>query len=68
MGFRRRAQFHTSGGVDAMLSLLVLAALALLAGAAMLRRREGRATLQIWLMIVAALVLFANALIVGLPV
>jgi hypothetical protein len=50
-----------------MLSLLVLAALALLAGAAMLRRREARATLQVWLMLVAALVLLANALILGLP-
>ena len=53
--------------MDAMLSVLMLGAVALLAGAAVLRRREGRATLQVWLMIVAGLVLFANALILGLP-
>jgi hypothetical protein len=50
-----------------MLSVLVLGALALLAGAALLWRREGRATLQVWLMVVAALVILANALILGLP-
>jgi hypothetical protein len=50
-----------------MLSLLVLSALALAGGAVFLWRREGRANRQAWLMLAAAVVLFGNALILGLP-
>lgn len=51
---------------DLALSLMMLAALALVAGAIVRWRREGFVT-QIWLMLLAAAVLFANVAIWVIP-
>ena len=52
--------------MDAVLSIVVLTAFALVAGAAYLWRRGG-ATKQAWLMLVLAVVMIANVLIWTLP-
>lgn len=52
---------------DAILSILMLAGLALVAGAVVLWRRGERGP-RPWLMLVAALVMFANVAIWALPV
>ena len=52
--------------MDTVLSILVLAALALLAGAYWLWRREG-AVKQVWLMILLAVVMLANVAIWTIP-
>jgi hypothetical protein len=67
-GFRLRADFHTNGGVDTTLSLLMFAALASVAGAVFYWRREGRMTRQVWLLLVLAMVMLGNVLIWAVPV
>ena len=52
--------------VDTVLSVLMLAALALLAGAFLLWRRQG-AVKQVWLMILLAFIMFANVAIWLVP-
>jgi hypothetical protein len=52
--------------MDAILSLLVLAAIALTAGAIWQWRRGG-ARKQVWLMLVLAAVMIANVLILAVP-
>jgi drug/metabolite transporter superfamily protein YnfA len=52
--------------MDTVISIMVLAALALVGGAIYLWRRGG-ATKQAWLMVVAAVVMFINVLIWTLP-
>lgn len=52
---------------DAILSILMLAGLALVAGAVVLWRRGERGP-RPWLMLVAALVMFGNVAIRALPV
>jgi uncharacterized membrane protein len=52
--------------MDAILSVLVLTAIALTAGAIWRWRRAGPST-QVWLMLVLAVVMIANVLIVVLP-
>ena len=52
--------------MDAILSVLVLAAIALAGGAWFLWRRGG-ATRQVWLMVVLAVVMIANVLIWTIP-
>lgn len=51
---------------DLMLSLLMLAALALIVGAIVLWRREGFVR-QVWLMLAAAAVMLANVAIWAIP-
>lgn len=48
--------------MDTVLSLVVLTAVALIGGAALLWRRDGP-TKQVWLMLVLAMVMIANVLI-----
>ncbi|WP_162531628.1 hypothetical protein [Croceibacterium mercuriale] len=55
-----------SRAMDFVLSLTMLAAIALVIGAAWLRRRGG-ATRQMWLMLVLAGVMLANVAIWSLP-
>jgi drug/metabolite transporter superfamily protein YnfA len=52
--------------VDTVLSILMLAALAMLAGAFWLWRRQG-AIRQVWLMIVVALIMLLNVAIWTIP-
>lgn len=52
--------------MDLILSILVLAALAMIAGAIFLWRRDGM-TKQVWLMLLSAAVMIANVLIWTLP-
>ena len=52
--------------MDTVLSILVLAALALLAGAFLLWRRQG-AVKQVWLMILLAVIMLANVAIWTVP-
>ena len=52
--------------MDAILSVLVLVAIALAGGALFLWRRGG-ATRQVWLMLVLAVVMIANVLIWTIP-
>ena len=52
--------------MDAVLSVLVLVAIALIGGAIFLWRRGG-ATKQVWLMLVLAVVMIANVLIWTVP-
>jgi hypothetical protein len=52
--------------MDAILSLLVLTAIALTAGAIWQWRRAG-ASKQVWLMLVLAVVMIANVLILAIP-
>jgi hypothetical protein len=52
--------------MDTVLSVMVLAAVALVAGAIFLWRRGG-ARKQAWLMLLAAMVMIANVLIWALP-
>ena len=52
--------------MDAMLSVLVLTAVALVAGAIWQWRRGG-ATRQVWLMLAAAAVMIGNVLILAVP-
>lgn len=52
---------------DWVLSLLMLAALALIAGAIVLWRRAGFVR-QVWLMLLAAAVMLANVVIWAIPV
>ena len=52
--------------MDAVLSVLVLVAIALIGGAIFLWRRGG-ATRQVWLMLVLAVVMIANVLIWTVP-
>lgn len=52
--------------MDTVLSIVVLAAVALVAGAAWLWRRGG-AEKQVWLMLVLAAIMIANVLIWTLP-
>ena len=53
-------------GMDLVLSLLVLAAVALVAGA-IWQWRRGRAGKQVWLMILLAVIMIANVLIWTIP-
>ena len=53
-------------GMDLVLSLLVLAAVALVAGA-IWQWRRGRAGKQVWLMILLAVIMIANVLIWTVP-
>lgn len=52
--------------MDTVLSVLVLAAVALVGGAIFLSRRGG-ATKQVWLMLLVAAILVANVLIWTIP-
>ena len=52
--------------MDTLLSVLVLVAVALVAGAFVLWRREGMQK-QVWLMLVLAVVMIVNVLIWALP-
>ena len=52
--------------MDLILSILVLAALAMIAGAIFLWRRDGTKK-QVWLMLLSAAVMIANVLIWTLP-
>ena len=52
--------------VDTVLSVLMLAALALLAGAFLLWRRQG-AVRQVWLMILLAIIMLVNVAIWTIP-
>jgi drug/metabolite transporter superfamily protein YnfA len=52
--------------MDLVLSVVVLAAIALVAGAIWLWRRQG-ATKQVWLMLLLAVVMIVNVLIWTLP-
>ena len=52
--------------MDLILSILVLAALAMIAGAIFLWRRDGMKK-QVWLMLLSAAVMIANVLIWTLP-
>jgi len=52
--------------MDAILSVLVLTAIALIAGAIWQWRRGG-ASKQVWLMFVLAVVMIANVLILAIP-
>ena len=52
--------------MDLILSILVLAALAMIAGAIFLWRRDGLKK-QVWLMLLSAAVMIANVLIWTLP-
>jgi drug/metabolite transporter superfamily protein YnfA len=52
--------------MDLILSMLVLAALAMVAGAILLWRRGG-AQKQVWLMLLLAVIMIANVLIWTLP-
>ena len=52
--------------MDAILSVLVLAAVALIGGAILLWRRDGL-TKQVVLMLAAAAVMIGNVLILGVP-
>ena len=52
--------------MDTILSVLVLAAIALIGGALLLWRRDGMKR-QVWLMLAAAAVMIGNVLILAVP-